>query len=311
MLSRAAERIYWAPRYLERAENTARLVNVYASLMLDLPKEVGIHWGQLIQITGNQRNYRKRFKSTGEMTVVKFMVADPENPGSIMSCLTMARENMRTSRDLIPNEGWEHVNELYLFAHKKLALKGQRKRLHQFLSDVVMRCQQITGLLAGTMSHGHAYQFLRLGRNLERADMSTRILDIGSANILASGGELGRLESRLWMHILQALSGYQMYRQNVPSRIRGRSAAEYLLKDTLFPRAVGHCLKEVEGCLELLPRNEKCLQQVRQTRDFVNNTDVLELYNSKQLDKLLDEIQVRLSDLDKTICETWFAPESK
>ncbi len=303
--------MYWAARFLERAENTARLVNVYASLMLDLPKEVGIHWSQLIRITGNQRAFSKRFKSTGEMTVVKFMVADTDNPGSILSSLTAARENMRTSRDLIPNEGWEHVNELYLFAHKKLRLKGQRKRLHQFLSDVMMRCQQITGLLAGTMSHGHAYQFLRLGRNLERCDMTTRILDIGSANIIAPGGELGPLESRLWMYILQALSGYQMYRQNVPSRIHGRSVSEFVLKDTLFPRAVGHCLKEVHGCLEQLPRNEKSVLHVKEIRNFVNETDVVELYDKKQLDRFLDEIQQRLANLNNTIFETWFAPESK
>jgi len=174
MLSRVAERLYWTARYLERAENTGRLVRVFSSMMLDLPNGVGLNWRQLVDVSGAHEYFDRNYRSSGERNVIKFMLSDTDTQGSVISSLAMARENIRTTRDLVPSEGWEHVNELYLFARKKLTGKTLLKDRHEFLSEIIMRCQQITGLLAGTMSHGPAYQFVRVGRNLERADMTTR-----------------------------------------------------------------------------------------------------------------------------------------
>ena len=170
----------------------------------------------------------------------------PAASSAAQSCLAAARENVRTTRDLVPNEGWENVNELYLFGRKKLGAKQLPKNLHEVLSQIVERCQQITGLLAGTMSHGDAYRFLRIGRHLERADMTTRIVDVGSATLIAPGSEVMRLENRLWMNVLRAISAYQMYRQNVRRRIKGPDAIAFLLQDTQFPRAVAHSLLEIQ-----------------------------------------------------------------
>ncbi|MDH3640421.1 MAG: alpha-E domain-containing protein, partial [Gammaproteobacteria bacterium] len=236
MLSRVAERLYWMARDIERAENTARLVHVYTDTMLDLPKGVGLYWGQLLEITGIDEAFGENYQRAGQGRIIKFMLAGEKNPGSLLCSLGAARENTRTTRDQMPSEAWEHINELYLFAKKRLARPISRIRLLEFLSDVVMRCQQIAGLLAGTMSHGYGYQFVRLGRNLERADMTTRILDIGSAALLAQEGEVERLENRLWMNVLRSLSAYQMYRQNVRRRIRREDVIGYLVQDVRFPR---------------------------------------------------------------------------
>jgi uncharacterized alpha-E superfamily protein len=309
MLSRVAERLYWMARYLERAENTARLARVYSYLMLDLPNGVGLSWQQLIDITGNQELYRKRHRTSGERNVMRFILSESENPGSLISALSMARENVRTTRDLVPSEGWEHVNELYLFAKKKLARQALPKGLYDFLSEIIMRCQQITGLLAGTMSHGDAYQFVRIGRNLERFDMTSRIIDVGSATLLAKGAELERLEGRLWTYLLRALSAHQMYRQYVRRQIRPEIVLAFLLHDTHFPRAMAHTLGEIQSCLALLPRHEETLQSISDLSRQVLDSDGSKLYR-QGLHAFIDKLQLELGGLHQQIVHTWFAPVS-
>jgi uncharacterized alpha-E superfamily protein len=290
MLSRVAERLYWTARYLERAENTARLVKVYSYMMLDLPNGVGLNWRQLVDISGAHEEFDKNYRSSGERNVIKFMLSDTETQGSLITSLAMARENIRTTRDLVPSEGWEHVNELYLFARKKLAGKSLPKNRYEFLSEIVMRCQQITGLLAGTMSHGPAYQFVRVGRNLERADMTTRMIDVGSATLIAPGVELERLENRLWTYVLRSLSAHQMYRQNVRRRVQPDRVLAFLLQDTDFPRAVAHTLGEIAACLDKnLPHAEEPLRAVLRLQRLVAEADVEKL-RTEGLHDFIDQL---------------------
>ncbi len=306
MLSRVAERVYWMARYIERAENTARLVNVYRDLMLDLPDGVGLQWRQLVDISGAEK-FAPRYRSAGERNVLRFMLCDRDNASSVLSCLAAARENVRTTRDLVPSEGWENVNELYLFGRKKLGAKQLPKSLHEVLSQIVERCQQITGLLAGTMSHGDAYRFLRIGRHLERADMTTRIVDVGSATLIAPGSEVLRLENRLWMNVLRALSAYQMYRQNVRRRIKGTDAIAFLLQDTRFPRAVAHSLLEIQDALQTLPRNDATLRAVARARRLCDS-EVREL-SGEVLHQFIDDLQTEIAAVHAQVDSTWFTPE--
>jgi uncharacterized alpha-E superfamily protein len=308
MLSRVGERLYWMARYIERAENTARLVHVYTDTMLDLPKGVGLYWGQLLEITGTEGEFGKSYQRARQDRILKFMLAGDNNTGALLFSLRGARENARTTRDQMPSEAWEHINELFLYARKRLARSVGRIRLLEFLSDVIMRCQQIAGLLAGTMSHGYGYQFVRLGRNLERADMTTRILDIGSATLLAQHGEVERLEARLWINILRSLSAYQMYRQNVRRRVRREDVIGYLLQDVQFPRAVAHTLAAMQECLELLPRNEGPLRAVLRLERVLAEAKTPELA-SEGLHDFMDVLQLELAKLDQLIDETWFAPD--
>lgn len=305
MLSRVAERLYWLARYLERAENTARLANVYSALMLDLPSGVGVHWRQLLDITGGDEQFQKRYRTSGERNVMKFILLDTNYSGSLLSTLSMARENVRTSRDQIPSEAFESVNELVLFARRKLNPKVFRKNLHESLSQVVMHCQQITGLLAGTMSHGAGYQFVRLGRNLERTDMTTRLLDVGSATLIAESDERTRLENRLWINILRSLSAHQMYRLNVRRRVKRENVVDFLLRDIDFPRAVAHGLAEVQACLEQLPKNDLPLRSIIRLRRHVGETESHKLVG-EALHKFIDELQFDLAETHDMISQTWF-----
>ncbi|MGI9304507.1 MAG: alpha-E domain-containing protein [Gammaproteobacteria bacterium] len=308
MLSRVAERIYWMTRYLERAENTARLVNVYRELMLDLPPGVGVQWRQLVEITAAENFFEPRYRSAGERNVLKFVLMDQNNPSSVLSCLIAARENVRTTRDLVPAEGWEHVNELYLFGRKKFGGKMLPAHLHEVLSEVVMRCQQIAGLLVGTMSHGDAFQFARIGISLERADMTTRIVDVGSTTLIASGEEILRLENRLWMNVLRSLSAYQMYRQYVRRRVRGPDAVRFLLRDPQFPRSVTHTLSAIQQSLMLLPRSDMPLRAVARTQRLLAETDIDSLFD-KGLHQYMDDLQAEIGAIHGQITKTWFVQQ--
>jgi uncharacterized alpha-E superfamily protein len=309
MLSRVAERLYWTARYLERAENTARLVKVYSYMMLDLPSGVGVNWRQLVDVSGAHEYFDRNYRTSGERNVIKFMLCDTDTHSSLISSLAMARENIRTTRDLVPSEGWEHVNELYLFARKKLAAKTLPKGRYKFLSEVVMRCQQITGLLAGTMSHGPAYQFVRVGRNLERADMTTRMIDVGSTTLIAPGVELERLENRLWTYVLRSLSAHQMYRQYVRRRILPDQVLGFLLRDMLFPRAVAHTLGEIASCFEkYLPHSEEPLRAVLRLQRLVAEADAATL-RAAGLHDFIDRLQLEFGNLHQLISSTWFLLE--
>ncbi|MFC1681428.1 alpha-E domain-containing protein, partial [Pseudomonadota bacterium] len=210
MLSRVADRLYWMARYIERAENTARMINVHSMLMLDLPRGVGIQWSQLLEVSGSDELFHSRYRTAGEFNVLKFIAADPSNPGSLLCTLSMARENVRTTRDQIPVEAWQAINELYLYGRRRLTSPTMHKNRHRIMSEIIARCQRTTGLLSGAMSHGPGYQFVRIGRNIERADMTSRIVDVGSATLVAEGDERKRLANRLWMNVLNALSAHQM-----------------------------------------------------------------------------------------------------
>ncbi|MGI9326290.1 MAG: alpha-E domain-containing protein, partial [Pseudomonadales bacterium] len=164
MLSRVAERMYWAGRYSERVEAMARLVRTHTALLLDLPEDSGSNWTQLLRIINAEADFAERYPSASERHVVTYLLADTDNPGSLLSCLAQLRENIRTSRDIVPREGWEWVNEFYLMVHGKIGRTGAQPKLRQdVLVDCVARCQRLNGLLAGTMSHGAGYNFMMIG----------------------------------------------------------------------------------------------------------------------------------------------------
>lgn len=311
MLSSVAERFYWTGRYLERAENTARLLSVYTQLLLDLPSETGVTMRQLVRITGGESLFDSKRRWPLETSVVRFMTTDPENPGCILTTLANARENLRTLRDIVPTEGFHAANELYLSARRKLARAPIRRLRMDVLNDVIERCQQITGLFAGTMTHGDAYNFLRLGRNLERADMTTRIVDVaGELLSEAASPELSEYETLLWVNVLRSMSAYQAYRQNVRSRITPVRVLHFIVNDSDFPRALTHCLAEVGQAAADLPHPEPVREAVTQALKAIEDVSVRELA-SPALHGHIDRFQIELSHIHDAVHQTWFHQEEQ
>ena len=308
MLSRVAENIYWMARYVERAENTARLVRVNANLLLDLPRGIAPGWEPLVSIMGVDQEFQKRHSRATERSVVKFLIGDSSNHCSILSSLRAARENCRTVRDIVPRSGWEQINELYLYARENVNAGLTKSGRHDYLARIISGSQTINGLLGSTLFRDEAYQFLRIGRNLERADMTTRIIDVRSTDLLPEEtAESKPFDTIQWVSVLNSLSAYQAYRRKVQVQVRRDEALEFLFKNTLFPRAIMHCLHAVEESLGELKNPRDSLKVLRILIHKVSATRVDRL-RKQQLHTYIDQLQVGIINLHRAMEETYFLP---
>lgn len=312
MLSRVAQRVYWIGRYIERSENVARFVNVNSNLLFDLPSGTRLGWEILIEILGSQEDYKARYKHADERSVMKYLLSDRSNPSSLVSTVYSVRENMRTTREILPADAWEQINDLYYSIKNGIADGLGRKKRYNLLQDVIATSQQLTGMISSTMSNNHAYEFIRTGRNLERADMTTRILDMGCNNLLPQLFEdkehsdtVLQYQPILWMNILVSLSAYQSYRQNLQSRVIDKDVIAFLIKDTDFPRSLMHCLNQIIICLDKLPKGNSVIDSVEVIKKKVNKKNLNSLPDSG-LNKYFDQIQIDLADLSDQIEAKWF-----
>jgi uncharacterized alpha-E superfamily protein len=310
VLSRVAENVYWLARYLERAENSARLINVNSNLLLDLPREYRPEWLALVDITGSREIFDKREKRIEERDIVHFLIADLDNPGSILASVRSARENARTLRDVLPNEVWEHMNELFMEIKEELpAALGKRTRF-AFLQRIIRAMQTLTGELEGTMSRNDAFTLLTLGRNLERTDMTSRIIDVRSAQLFAADAPGFRpFDTIQWLNLLKSLSGYQMYRLSERTRVSRAAVLEFVLRDPMFPRACLFCLKEVEQALRALPRSTGVLSVLDGVCRFLADVQIATLDQSG-LHELIDRLQLHIIGVHQGIAETYFPPRA-
>jgi uncharacterized alpha-E superfamily protein len=306
MLSRVAETIYWIGRYQERAENTARLIKVNTNLTLDLPKGIIPDWEPLITILGCDELYHQAHSELTERRIVNFLISDENNPVSILSSLALLRENARTIREILPREGWEHINAMYQRAAENKSLSYARKGRHEYLDLIMLSLQQLTGLLAGSMNHDLAYDFLNLGRKLERADMTTRIIDVRAENTIPDDvPELKPFEDMLWMSMLRSLTAYQMYRQSKQARIQRNDVLNFLFSHATFPRAVSFCVENMSMYLEDLPNNTGCKKHISKLQKVLEPSKRKDM-NNIELHEYIDSIQLHLANLHNEISVAYF-----
>jgi uncharacterized alpha-E superfamily protein len=310
MLSRVAENLYWMGRYLERAENTARFINSMTQVRLDLPRDASFGWDVLLKVSGLDQLFAEHHPDLAELDediLIPFLIEDEDNPSSILAGIHNARENARTVREVLPMELWERINSLYLYirdnAHKARQGRGPRSDL---LAGIIGRRESIIGLLTGSMSHDVAYQFAKLGRNIERADMTTRIIDVNSAVRLPKDPALaGVTTERMWLSTLSALSALQMYRRHVGVHVRPNEVVNYLLKDPHFPRTVLHCLAEIDDCLSVLPEHVAPMRKVRQAWRRVEAMKLNDL-KPTVLHEYLDQLQADFAGAHAAIAAQYF-----
>ncbi len=308
MLSRVAENLYWLGRYVERAENMGRIVGVNAQLLLDLPRGIAPGWAPLIAITGSGDVFANRYDDFSERNVVRFLLGDPENPGSLLSSLSFARENARTMRDYLPREAWELINELYHFARDELNSGLSKRGRYAYLKHVRREAQSLTGLLLGAMNHDEGQRFLTIGRVLERADMTTRIIDVRSASLLPEETpELRPFENIQWMSVLKSLTAYQMYRRKMQVRVRRADALRFLLLDDEFPRAFYQCVQVADTDMAMLPRSDGPRRQLARVKRLVQGAEIETLAKSNEaLHAFIDELQIGLGEVHLEIHRTYF-----
>lgn len=307
MLSRVAERLYWSARYLERAEDTARLVRSYAHLVMDIPKSAAPGWDILVRIQDADQIFLDKHRAFNETNVLHFLIAEPESAGSIYSSISAARENIRTTRDVLPKEVWEHVNELYLYTREYAERSVGRRHRQQFLDQVISRCQMITGLIITTLCRDHAYRFIQLGQLLERADMTTRVIDVGAGVMLREERHLTAVDPLIWASLLDSLSALGTFRRTIGPQIESDAVVEFVLRDRTLPRSVRFCLDRIRRELHPLKNRTKATRLLEGARRSLARFPV-EKASREDLHRFIDRFQLRINELHNVIVESWFLP---
>ena len=306
MLSRVAERLYWLARYLERSEDTARLVKAYSHLILDIPKGTEPGWGLLLRTVNGTAQFQLRYSNPTERNITKFLLADTSNDASLRWSIRCARENMRTTREALPAQAWELINEIYLYVEDNGTAAITRQRRFDFLEEVIARCQQITGLIESTVLRDHGLWFMQLGRMLERADMTSRVVDVGTTAIMENGAKPTPEIPLLWGNLLKSLSATSAYRRNVGPTLTASEVVSFLFHSPLFPRSIVFCLLSMEELIGQLDGPVGMLRDIRSMTAKVNKLEI-GLAQLADVNQLIDQLQIDFARLDAGVFEHWFA----
>lgn len=252
MLSRVADAIYWMARYVERAENLARFVDVTFNMTLDQPDGAAEAWLPLVYATGEEEWFADKYLIGTQESVIRFLTFDEEYPNSIVSSLYRARENARTVREAISPEMWEQINECYHFvrdaAKQNIAFNSQS----DFFSAIKRSSHLFNGITDGTMTHGEGWHFANLGRLLERADKTSRILDVKYFILLPRVSDVGTsLDDLQWSAVLHSVSALETYRKRF-HEIHPKHIVQFLILDRAFPRAVQYCVINADESLHAI-----------------------------------------------------------
>ena len=315
LLSRVAESLYWINRYLERAENISRFVEVSESMALDCPPGSAEPWLPLVDASGDRKDFDKRYINNTPSDVISFLIKDRENPNSILSCICIARENARQIRDVITSEMWEQINSLYWSIQEGEAL--WRQPAQEQLFEIRRGCQLFYGVTDATFSNDIAWHFSKLGRHLERADKTSRILDVKYFLLLPNLQEIGgAIDELQWISLLRSAGAYQMFRRSEQGLITPNAIASFLLLDPIFPRSVRFCLESVNQSLGKIqnspisgkPNNLECLIGLLLSKwSFIRIDQLVK----NGLHEAIDSLQIDLNKLHNLIHNLYFINEKR
>jgi uncharacterized alpha-E superfamily protein len=312
MLSRVADSLFWTSRYVERAENVARLVAVNGYLTLDLPSTVD-QWSPLIEAMGGQALFDEKYGAPTQENVVRFLTYDEANPSSILAAVQAARSNARSVREFITLEMWEQLNRLYL----KLGSARDTGVVSQdWFDEIITNCQLIGGITDATMSHNEGWHFYRLGRMLERADNTSRMLDVRYLfSLPMDGATTHPYDDILWAALLRSISALEMYRKKFHQILPERLVV-FLILDQEFPRSIHHCVVESEEAVRAIldtpsrtfqNRAEQQLGRLRARLDYTSVEEIL----AQGVHEFIDTLQLDLNEVNAALFETFFRiPES-
>jgi uncharacterized alpha-E superfamily protein len=304
-LSSTAERSYWLGRYLERAESTARLVMVNGRLLYDLPKRLPLGWQGPVNITGNRSRFDDLYGTPTEKNVTRYLINDSRNSGSLFRSLDNARENVRTLRGIIPRACVEAINELYLFAKESLSEPLSRTRRAEGLSEVQASVQRIEGFMSANMLHDSHWSFLRMGNFIERADMTSRIIEVGCDDMFDDAAELEPFTDIQWRSVLLSLDATQSYNQVVQGPVNQNAVLEFLVHNPQLPRSLAYPLNSLRNSVRDLPHHDKLLRGVNRLRRLVANTNVSR-FEILDILTFLDTFQIQLAGIDQAVGKSYF-----
>lgn len=312
MLSRVAHSLYWMSRYIERAENVARLLDVNLQFLSDLHDEAQLlnSWESLILSTGDQELFAKYYEEADSRSVTEFLSFDLRNPGSILSSVYAARENARMIRDQISLEMWETINELHLLLKSKNTAKIWATGPQEFFARINRASHLFQGLTASTYSRNEGWEFIQFGKYIERADKTTRILDVKYHILLPSASDVGgALDTAQWQAVLRSASALEAYRRYYVREILAWKVAEFLIFSESFPRSLHFCVAQIDEYIRKIlgetgsrPRSPAARATRRLLADLqsLTITDVLD----KGLHEFLTEFQISLAAIGEEVVQT-------
>lgn len=316
MLSRVADSLFWLGRYTERAENYARFIDVNFNLSLDLPPGISEQWNPLIQATGGKEQFTELFGT--EMSrpdAIFFLAFDERNPNSIINSIKYARENARIVRENIPRETWEVLNDLYYYIQKAEAKKIWTKEdPKECFKHIKSQLQLMNGIAYDNVPRTQGWYFSKIGQFLERADKTSRILDVKYHFLLPSVDDVGSpLDFLHWVALLKSVSGFNAYRR-MYGKIKPTSIVDYLVLNRYFPRSIMFCLNNVEDCLHEISESkrgysneaEKAIGNLRADIEFADVNDIFDM----GLHEYLDDLQIKLNNISQHIYDQYFKIES-
>ncbi|WP_163339507.1 alpha-E domain-containing protein [Desulfopila sp. IMCC35008] len=311
MLSRVANSIYWMCRYIERAENVARFIDVNLNFLLDMDSEEDEQWAPLIMTTGDKELYEKKRRVYNQEEVTWFLTFDRGYHNSILSCVSAARENARSIREIISSEMWEHLNNFYLELMKEESIKMALQDPNRFYHLIKMRSHLFTGLLDSTMSHGEAWNFARIGMMIERADKTSRILDVKYFMLLRHADLVNApVDNIQWVAVLRSASAFEMFRKEM-HHVTPHNVADFLIFNKHFPRSIYHCLSKAQIYLHRITGStngaatNKAEKKLGRLMADLEYTDIEEVIESG-LHEFLDDLQTRLNQIGGAVGETFF-----
>jgi uncharacterized alpha-E superfamily protein len=255
MLSRVANSLYWMSRYIERAENIARIVDVNLQLLLDLrnldEERLAKHWLPIVQTTGDEKQFFQLHKKATGHAVTEFLVFQMENPNSILFSICQARENARMVRDQITIEFWEELNRLYWFVRTPQARQVWKESPTEFFQQIKGSSLLLNGLSRSTSIRNEGWYFSEAGKFLERADKTSRILDVRYMTLPEKGApaNISQTDALEWSAILRSCSAWDAYKTLHGAEVHPRGVAEFLLFNEDFPRSVRFCVDELNHAL--------------------------------------------------------------
>jgi len=317
MLSRVANSLFWMSRYIERAENIARLVDTNLQLLLDLrnldEQRLAAHWLPIVQATGDEKVFFERHSRATGASVTEFLVFQTENPNSILQCICQARENCRMVRDQITVELWEELNRVYLFVRSPEARQVWRQSPTEFFAQIKAGSLHLIGLASATLLHNEGWWFTQVGRFLERADQTSRILDVRWETLPERGvpAAINQTEALEWSAILRSCSAWDAYKSIYGADVHPKLVAELLVLSEDFPRSVRFCCQELDTAL-------RKISGVAEGR-FVNDAErhagrllaelqfsTVEEIFERGLHGYLDDLQIKLSRIGEALFNAYF-----
>ncbi len=311
MLSRVADSLYWMSRYIERAENNARIAEVNIQMLLDLTNQQepdpNQQWDPIISSLEVNELFTSLYPKPDGRAVLDFVSLQKKNPNSIVSCLTRARENARTTSEQISSEMWEQINRLYLFARSESAKKLMKASPYEFFKRVIAGSHLFQGITDATMTHGEGWDFIRIGKLLERADCTSRLLDIKYHILLPSGERVGgNIDTIQWMSVLRSCSALEAYRKIYFGQVAPWKVAEFIITHSAFPRSIRFSVDRLDAALHHISGSsetkyandaERLSGRLRSELDYATIAEVFKF----GLHEYLQEIQNRLAEIDREI----------